>query len=86
MHPPNQPGPPYGQYPYGYQGQPPYPPQRPPQPYVSVSRERGLGGLTHTANLLLTIFTCGVWGIVWATWWIVRMIFPKKTRTRHYYQ
>lgn len=84
MHPDphNQPHQPYGQqYPYGY------PPQQPmPRKVVSVSKERGLGGLTHTANLVLTIFTCGLWGLVWACWWFFRMIKPKKRRTTHYYR
>ncbi|MER7063903.1 hypothetical protein [Streptomyces albidoflavus] len=40
--------------------------------------------MTH---LLLTVFTCGLWGIfVWLPWWMFRMIVRKKTKTTYYYR
>jgi hypothetical protein len=85
----------YPQQLYGQQqpyGQQPYPPQQPygqvqPQPYKSVSKERGLSAKSHTFHLIATICTCGVWGLfVWLPLWVFRMIVRRKKTTRHYYQ
>lgn len=71
---------PYG---YGYQQQPPQMPRK----VTAVSKQRGLSGMSHMTHLLLTIFTCGMWGVfVWLPWWIFRMIFRKKTKTTYRYQ
>ncbi|MCG5220281.1 hypothetical protein [Streptosporangium sp. KLBMP 9127] len=70
--------------------QPPYPGQpygQMPKKVTAVSKRRGLGGLSHTAHLMLTIFTCGMWGIfVWLPWWLFRMVKPKKTKTTYRYK
>ena len=60
--------------------------QRHPRVTKSVHKERGLGGCQHSTHLILTVCTCGVWGIVWFTWWVIRMIVPKRHTTRHYHR
>lgn len=85
-YPPNQP---YGhpQQPYQgqhppFHGQPPYP----PGPRKSVTKQRGLSAMSHTFHLVLTICTCGVWGLfVWLPVWIFRMVIRRKQVTRHHY-
>jgi hypothetical protein len=47
-------------------GQPP-PPYYPPAP--TVAKKRITGG-AHTVHLVLTICTCGAWGIVWFLHWL----------------
>lgn len=90
---PNQP--PHGHPQQPYQGQPypqqppypgqPYPPQ-PPGPRKSVTKQRGLSAKSHTFHLVLTIFTCGLWGLfVWLPLWIFRMVVRRKQVTRHHY-
>ncbi|MEV4158997.1 hypothetical protein [Nonomuraea dietziae] len=89
-----QPPPGYVQPPHGYVQQPPpgYVQQPVPMPVYSqhvrsVSKQRGLGAMSHTVHLVLTICTCGVWGLcVWLPWWIFRMIVRRKTTTHHYYR
>ncbi|GAB3209782.1 hypothetical protein GCM10027294_25560 [Marinactinospora endophytica] len=73
---------PHGQW----QHQPPYPPAHyQPRVRKSVEKQRGLGGCSHTVHLALTICTCGVWGIVWFVWWLIRIAIPKRKVTKHYY-
>ncbi|MET8145901.1 hypothetical protein ABZU32_36830 [Sphaerisporangium sp. NPDC005288] len=90
-YPPNQP--PYGhpqqpyhdqQYPPQYQGQQ-YPPP-PPGPRKIVTKQRGLSAGSHTLHLVLTILTCGLWGLfVWLPLWIFRMIVRRKQVTKYHY-
>jgi hypothetical protein len=72
-----------------------YPPPDPRQPYGSppprkvkaVSKQRGLSGMSHATHLVLTVCTCGVWGLlVWLPWWLFRMVFRKKRKTTYYYR
>lgn len=85
---PQQPQPWQGpQGPYGYPPQRPGPygpppPQAPaPTRWVSVEKERGLGGGSHSIHLILTLCTFGLWGFVWLGVWLWRMVFPKRRRT-----
>lgn len=83
-----QPQQPYHGYPQQYQ-QPYYqapPPPPPPQRVRHVETQRGLGGLSNTVHLVLTVFTCGAWLFVWIPWWIFRMVVPRKTVHRYYYR
>jgi len=58
---------------------PGYPQQPyPPQPMVSKTR---LTGTAHTVHLVLTICTCGLWGIVWFLHWLFTR---SKTVTKPY--
>ncbi|TQS30088.1 hypothetical protein [Microbispora sp. KK1-11] len=66
---PMYPPPGYPQQPYG----PPY-----AQPMVSKTR---ITGTAHTIHLILTICTCGVWGIVWFLHWLLTR---SKTVTKPY--
>lgn len=73
--------------------QPYYPPQQPvpyqqPQRRVvkSVERRRGLGGMATSVHLMLTVFTCGMWLMVWIPWWMIRVIIPRRKVTKHYYR
>lgn len=53
-------------------GPPPQQPFQPMQPMPSMprtSRTRITGG-AHTMHLILTICTCGLWGIVWFFHWL----------------
>ncbi|MBV2364275.1 hypothetical protein [Streptomonospora nanhaiensis] len=77
---------------YGVPYQPPQPVQyRQPAPVPqrrvvrSVETQRGLGALGNSVHLLLTVLTCGLWLFVWAAWWIVRMVIPRRRVTRSYY-
>lgn len=65
-----QPPPQYGQ------------PYQPPRRVKAVTKRRGLSGGSHTFHLLMTIFTCGAWGIfVWFPLWLLRMIVRRKEKT-----
>ncbi|MEU8003196.1 hypothetical protein AB0B66_18725 [Catellatospora sp. NPDC049111] len=59
-----------GQQPYPQY--PPHPPQAPPYGYpqrqVSKSGISAMGTATH---LVLTVFTCGCWGVVWFLHWLM---------------
>jgi hypothetical protein len=37
-------------------------------------------------HLVLTICTCGLWGVVWLCWWMYRMVVRKKTKTTYRYR
>ncbi|GAA3720978.1 hypothetical protein GCM10022224_103500 [Nonomuraea antimicrobica] len=66
---------------------PPYGPPPHPRKVTAVSKQRGLSGMSHATHLMLTIFTCGMWGLlVWLPWWMFRMIFRRKKRTTYYYR
>jgi hypothetical protein len=99
--PPQQPPPmaPPPQYQMGPQYPPQYPQQmgpplpapypqpmhiQAPAPYVSVTKVRK--DTSHTFHLLMTLFTCGMWGIfVWIPIIIWHKMGPRqKQRTRHY--
>ncbi|MBP2708361.1 hypothetical protein JOL79_31740 [Microbispora sp. RL4-1S] len=54
-------------------------------PYKSVTKHRGLSGKSHLFHLVLTICTCGLWGLVWLGLWIFRLFVRRKKVTRHYY-
>lgn len=82
QYPPQQPF----QQPHGQPYMPPPPPQM-PRKVTAVHKERGLSAMSHMTHLMLTIFTCGIWGaFVWLPWWIFRMIFRKKRKTTYYYR
>lgn len=62
-------------------------PPRMPRKVTAVSKRRGLSGMSHATHLLLTICTCGIWGLcVWLPWWLFRMFFRKKTKTVYRYK
>lgn len=72
-----------------------YPPPPQPVPYQqqprrrvvkSVEKQRGLGGMANTTHFMLTLFTCGLWLMVWIPWWIIRVIIPRRKVTKHYYR
>lgn len=80
---PRDPGGPYEQ-PTQWAGHTPMPPP-PPQPqvvYVPVPADgsgrrrrkqvtrRKVGGAAHSMHLVLTVCTCGLWGIVWFAHWL----------------
>lgn len=52
-------------------GETPPPPQYvyAPPPGPSVAKKRITGG-AHSVHLVLTVCTCGVWGIVWFFHWL----------------
>ena len=84
---------PYGYHQQPHHQQPYYPPpqQLPPPPPMpryskSVEKRRGLGGLANSTHFLLTIFTCGLWLMIWIPWWIFRVIVPRKRVTKTYYR
>ncbi|MFF0249984.1 hypothetical protein [Streptosporangium sandarakinum] len=53
---------------------------------MSVSKHRGLSGKSHVFHLVLTLCTCGLWGLlVWLPLWIFRLVVRRKHVTRHYY-
>lgn len=61
-------------------------PYGPPQPRKSVTKHRGLSAKSHGFHLMLTIFTCGLWGLfVWLPLWVFRLIVRRKQVTKHYY-
>lgn len=41
----------------------------PPLPQQQVSRKRITGG-AHVVHAILSVFTCGLWGIVWFLHWL----------------
>jgi hypothetical protein len=61
-------------------------PSPPPtgQPRKAVTKKRGLSDGFHGFHLIMTICTCGAWGIVWICWWLFRLIVPKRNVTRYY--
>lgn len=50
-------------------GETPPPPQYIPQPMPMTARKRITGG-AHSVHLVLTVCTCGAWGIVWFLHWL----------------
>ncbi|WP_395109795.1 hypothetical protein [Actinomadura sp. SCN-SB] len=46
-----------------------YPSYAVPPPMPSQARKRITGG-AHTVHLVLTVCTCGAWGVVWFLHWL----------------
>lgn len=61
-----------GQLPYPGQHEgapPPVMPYGMPAPYPQEMRTRVTGG-AHTVHAVLTVCSCGVWGVVWFLHWL----------------
>jgi hypothetical protein len=63
--------------------QPPLPHGQPPGKYTVVTKKRGLSGMSHGTHLLLTVCTCGLWAMVWFSWWLFRVLVPKRHKTTY---
>lgn len=66
---------------------PPYGPGQPPRKVKVVSKQRGLSAMSHGTHLMLTVVTCGFWGLlVWLPWWLFRLVFRRKRTTTYRYR